>query len=171
MPRTIAPSVSALLGTAAIATAAVLLPATPARAADLMRTMEGQPDLRIFQQARRSGADRGISSHQNIMVLAPIDDGTDSRLQQLLDANPAAARRFVLNHVVATVFPFRQSLDGSLEMFKTFGGAPVEAASGGSQPGWASAAFASAGLPSCMVSFLCPGHNSVPSLTQPFFDN
>ncbi len=138
MPRTTAPSVSALLGAATIATAAVLLPAAPARAADLMRTMEGQPDLRIFTQlARRSGADREIASHQNIMVLAPIDDAIDSRLQQLLDADPAAARRFVLDHVVATAFPFGQSLDGSLGMFRTLGGAPVELASRGSQPGWA----------------------------------
>ncbi len=139
MRRTTAPSAPAMLGAAAIAAAAaVLFPATPALAADLMRTMEGQPDLRTFTQlARSSGADREISSHQNIMVLAPVDEAIDDRLQQQLNANPAAARRFVLDHVVATSFPFGQSLEGSLGMFRTLGGAPVELRSRGSQPGLA----------------------------------
>ena len=138
MPSNTTSHVSALLGAAAIAAVAVAFPAAPARAADLMRTMEGQPDLRIFTQlARSSGADRDISSHQNIMVLAPVDEAIDDRLRQQLNANPAAARRFVLDHVVATAFPFGQSLDGSLGMFRTLGGAPVELRSRGSQPGLA----------------------------------
>jgi hypothetical protein len=127
-----------MLAAAIAAAAALLSPTAPARAADLMRTMEGQPDLRIFTQlARSSGADREISSHQNIMVLAPVDEAIDDRLRQQLSANPAAARRFVLDHVVATAFPFGQSLDGSLGMFRTLGGAPVELRSRGSQPGLA----------------------------------
>ena len=136
MPRTALSPFYALFGVAAVA--AVLCPAAPAHAADLMRTMESQPDLRIFTQlARASGADREISSHQNIMVLAPVDEAIDDRLRQQLAANPAAARRFVLDHVVATAFPFGQSLDGSLGMFRTLGGAPVELRSRGSQPGLA----------------------------------
>ena len=136
MPRTTTPS--ALLGAAVIAAAAVLFPAAPARAADLMRTMEGQPDLRIFTQlARGSGADREIASRQNIMVLAPVDDAIDERLRQQLGANPVAARVFVLDHVVAQSFPFGQSNEGSAGIFRTLGGAPVELTSRGSQPGWA----------------------------------
>lgn len=136
MPSTTA--LSALPGAAVIAAAVALFPAAPARAADLMRTMEGQPDLRVFTQiARSSGADREISSHQNIMVLAPVDAAIDDRLRQQLGADPAAARRFVLDHVVATAFQFGQSLDGSLGMFRTLGGAPVELRSRGSQPGLA----------------------------------
>jgi len=103
-----------------------------------MRTMEGQTDLRTLTQlSRRSGADRDISSHQNIIVLAPVDDAIDDRLQQQLNAGLSAARRFVLDHVVATAFPFGQSLEGSLGMFRTLGGAPVELRSRGSQPGLA----------------------------------
>lgn len=138
MPRTPAPTLSALLGAAAFAAASTLLPATPARAADLMRTMEGQPDLRIFTQlARGSGADREIASRQNIMVLAPVDDAIDDRLRQMLTADPAAARLFVLDHVVAQSFPLGQGQEGSMGIFKTLGGAPVELRSRGSQPGWA----------------------------------
>ena len=139
MPRTTAPPAPASLWAAAIVAATFALSAAaPARAADLMRTMEGQPDLRVFAQlARASGADREISSLQNIMVLAPVDDSIDDRLRQQLGASPAAARRFVLDHVVATAFPFGQSLDGSLGMFRTLGGAPVELRSRGNQPGLA----------------------------------
>ncbi len=126
-----------LLGAAAVA-AAALFPAAPAHAADLMRTMESQPDLRVFAQlARGSGADREIASRQNIMVLAPVDDSIDDRLRQQLSADPAAARRFVLDHVVAQSFQFGQSQEGSTGIFRTLGGAPVELTSRGSQPGWA----------------------------------
>lgn len=138
MLRTNAPRAALLLGMAAFAAAAAPFAAPPARAADLMRTMETQPDLRVFSGlARASGADREIASQRNIMVLAPVDESIDDRLRQRLGADPAAARRFVLDHVVAQSFPFGQSLEGTTGIFRTLGGSPMELTSRGSQPGMA----------------------------------
>lgn len=138
MPRTNAPRAVLLFGMAAFAAAAGPFAASPARAADLMQTMATQPDLRIFSElARASGADREIASQRNIMVLAPVDEAIDDRLRQRLGDDPYAARRFVLDHVVAQSFPFGQSLEGSTGVFRTLGGSPVELTSRGSQPGLA----------------------------------